>query len=92
MPSRKILARHIGPLYSIRGKSGCGRSGGEPYRRVAQTCGESKSRRALRVAETLRFFLLLVRLLITVLQVTSQRRGKLFEVWDNDPLSLFLVA
>ena len=34
----------------------------------------------------------LVRLLITVLQVTSQRRGKLFEVWDNDPLFLFLVA
>jgi|ERR1700693_1340040 len=38
------------------GTSGGGRSGGEPYRRVGQTSGQSKSRRALRVAETLHLF------------------------------------
>ena len=30
IPNRKTPARHIGPLCSIRGKSGGGRSGGEP--------------------------------------------------------------
>jgi hypothetical protein len=58
IPSRKTPARHIGPRCSIRGKSGRGRTGGEPYRRVGQTSGPSQSRRTLRVAETLRFFLL----------------------------------
>ena len=56
IPSRKIQARHIGPLCSIRGKSGRGRTGDEPYRRVGQISGQLKSRRALRVAEALRFF------------------------------------
>jgi hypothetical protein len=65
IPSRKTQARHTGPLCSIRGKSEGGRSGGEPYRRVGQTSGQSKSRRALRVAETLHLFSL-VRLLIAV--------------------------
>ena len=37
IPSRKIPARHSGQLCSIRGKSGGGRSGGEPYRRIGQT-------------------------------------------------------
>ena len=50
IPSRKSQARHIGPLCSIRGKSGGGRSGGEPYRRVEQTTGQSTSRLELRVA------------------------------------------
>ena len=31
IPNRKTPARHTGPLCSIRGKSGGGRSGGEPY-------------------------------------------------------------
>jgi hypothetical protein len=53
IPSRKTQARHTGQLCSIRGKSGGGRPGGELSRRVGQTSGQSKSRRALRVAETL---------------------------------------
>jgi NADPH:quinone reductase-like Zn-dependent oxidoreductase len=36
IPSRKIQARNIGQLCSIRGKSGGGRLGGEPYRRLGQ--------------------------------------------------------
>ena len=66
IPSRKTQARHTGPLCSIRGKSEGGRSGGEPYSRVGQTSGQSKSRWALRVAETLHLFFSLVRLLIAV--------------------------
>ena len=56
IPSRKTLARHTGQLYSIRGRCEGARSGGGPYRRIGQTSGRSQSRRALRAAETLRFF------------------------------------
>ena len=64
IPSRKIQARHIGQLCSIRGKSGGGRLGGEPYRRTGQTASLSKSRRALRVAPDFALFFSLIRLLI----------------------------
>jgi hypothetical protein len=60
IPSRKIQARHIGQLCSIRGKSGGGQTGGEPYRRIGQTAGQMKSRLALRGAETWCFFLRLL--------------------------------
>jgi hypothetical protein len=43
IPSKKTQARHSGQLYSIRGKSGGARSGGEPYRRIGQTSGQSAS-------------------------------------------------
>src|SRR5271167_3944649 len=56
IPSRRIQARHIGQLCSIRGKNGGGQSGGEPYRRIGQTFGLSKSRRALRVAPDFALF------------------------------------
>src|SRR5208282_5243739 len=56
IPSRRIQARHIGQLCSIRGKNGGGQSGGEPYRRIGQTAGLSKSRRALRVAPDFALF------------------------------------
>jgi len=56
IPNRKTPARHIGLRCSIRGKSGGGRSGGEPYRRIGQTAGLSKSRRALRVAPDFALF------------------------------------
>jgi hypothetical protein len=56
IPSRKTQAPHRGQLCSIRGKSGGVRSGGEPYRRVGQTCGQSKSRRALRVVPDFELF------------------------------------
>ena len=36
IPSRKTQARHTGQLCSIRDKSGGGRSGGEPYRRLGK--------------------------------------------------------
>ena len=58
IPSRKTLARHTGPLYSIRGKSwGVVDQEASLSVGLGQTSGQSKSRRALRVAETVRFFL-----------------------------------
>ncbi len=73
IPSRKTQALHSGQPCSFRGKSGGGRSGGEPYRRIGQTFGLSKSRRALRVCSRLCAFLFfsLVRLLIAA--VSSSR-------------------